>query len=329
MENSREFGTTLIELMIGMTIGLIVLATIGSVYMSTRQTARTNEAAARMQESGRFALTLLTDHLAHAGYFGPTIFASTILGKATDPTPVTYTLNDTDCATNWVTDINVPLQVFNGTNPYSGTCIADVTSGTTRWNWIAETDVLELRNANPIRASSFQAGQLYIRGDLNSAAIFFGNTPPDPAQFSGTREDHGIAAYAYYVANYSIDSGETWQPALMRVASGPFGSNVRLWNQEVFPLVENMQIEVGEDTNNDGDADAWGPANAATNYNRVSALRIWLLIRAADRDISFNATNATITYTLGDTSLARNDNFRRTVFVKTIRLRNINQTQGT
>lgn len=332
MQNNFRRGFTLIELMVSMTIGLMILLAVSSVYLSSQQTSRTNNALAYMQDNGRIALELLASHLSHAGFFGRIIFVNSINGKATDPTPLTYTKAGTECTTDWAIDITTPIQVFNNSNPYQGTCIDDLVSGPTQWSWIENTDIIEIRNVETTDmlttpAGYPNAGQVYVIGDVNGGSLFFGNTQPGAANYSpSTRGVHAVNAYAYFVAQRSFDSGATWQPTLMRVETFPVSSatttafSVR--RVEIIPGIEDMQIEIGRDTTGDNQADTWSNADTGTDYSTVKALRIWLLIRAEDIDMSFNPNGTAITYNLGQQDVTRNDRFRRMVLTRTIRLLN-------
>ncbi|MFP5419489.1 MAG: PilW family protein [Gammaproteobacteria bacterium] len=61
-------GMGLAELMVGMTIGLILLAALGYFFLGSRQASRTHDDISRMQESGRHALELLGSAIRQAGY---------------------------------------------------------------------------------------------------------------------------------------------------------------------------------------------------------------------------------------------------------------------
>lgn len=54
--------------MIAMTIGLILLLAIGSIFISSNQISRVQENNARVQESGRFALDILGRNIRQAGH---------------------------------------------------------------------------------------------------------------------------------------------------------------------------------------------------------------------------------------------------------------------
>jgi type IV pilus assembly protein PilW len=63
----RQAGLTLVEMMIAITLGLVVLLAIGSIYSSSRQTYRVQEDNARIQESGRYALEVIGRSIRQAG----------------------------------------------------------------------------------------------------------------------------------------------------------------------------------------------------------------------------------------------------------------------
>jgi len=65
----RQAGLTLLELMISLTLGLLLLTGIGTIYVGSNQTYRVQEQNARIQESGRYALEILGRSLRQAGYW--------------------------------------------------------------------------------------------------------------------------------------------------------------------------------------------------------------------------------------------------------------------
>lgn len=61
-------GFSLVEVMVALTISLLLLAGIMQVYISSKSVYRSNEALARMQAQGRFALDLLAREIRYAGF---------------------------------------------------------------------------------------------------------------------------------------------------------------------------------------------------------------------------------------------------------------------
>tara|TARA_R110000850_G_scaffold67188_7_gene149692 strand:+ start:4920 stop:5837 length:918 start_codon:yes stop_codon:yes gene_type:complete len=64
----RQSGFSLVELMISVTLGLIVLAGVTSVFMGSRQSFRSQESIGHIQESGRFLNYVMYPTLRLAGY---------------------------------------------------------------------------------------------------------------------------------------------------------------------------------------------------------------------------------------------------------------------
>lgn len=67
-KTSSQRGFTLVELMVAMTVGLFISAGVISLFIGTKQSYRTNEGMARVQENGRFAIEYLSRDLRQAGY---------------------------------------------------------------------------------------------------------------------------------------------------------------------------------------------------------------------------------------------------------------------
>ncbi|MCB1986528.1 MAG: PilW family protein [Burkholderiales bacterium] len=67
-KNFGQSGFTLIEMMIALTLGLVIMLVIGTVFVSSSQTFRAQEDNARIQESGRFALEIIGRSIKQAGY---------------------------------------------------------------------------------------------------------------------------------------------------------------------------------------------------------------------------------------------------------------------
>ncbi|MBK9217167.1 MAG: prepilin-type N-terminal cleavage/methylation domain-containing protein [Uliginosibacterium sp.] len=63
-------GVTLVELMIAMVLGLLILAAVSAVYLSSKQTFRANDNLARVQENVRTAFDTLTHDIREAAFFG-------------------------------------------------------------------------------------------------------------------------------------------------------------------------------------------------------------------------------------------------------------------
>lgn len=66
----RIAGLSLVELMVALTIGLIILAALTRLFVTSRSTYTLEEGLARVQESGRFAVEFLAQDIRMAGFAG-------------------------------------------------------------------------------------------------------------------------------------------------------------------------------------------------------------------------------------------------------------------
>lgn len=73
---SHQFGLSLIELMVALTLGLMITVSLGYILMGSRSTYRTQDASARVQDTGRFALEFIGRQLRMAGRADITPLAS-------------------------------------------------------------------------------------------------------------------------------------------------------------------------------------------------------------------------------------------------------------
>lgn len=68
--NNTQNGFSLIELLIGLVLGVFIIGGVVAVFLGSSESFRTNEALSRVQENGRFALDLIAQDLRNVGYKG-------------------------------------------------------------------------------------------------------------------------------------------------------------------------------------------------------------------------------------------------------------------
>ena len=66
-ELRKQFGLSLVELLIAVAIGLLLITVIGNVYLAGRQSFRDQDESARLQETGRFVLDTISRVVIEAG----------------------------------------------------------------------------------------------------------------------------------------------------------------------------------------------------------------------------------------------------------------------
>lgn len=63
-----QYGLSIVELLVALAISLLLMTGIIQVFLASKQTYASNEAASRLQENGRFALEFIAQSARHAGY---------------------------------------------------------------------------------------------------------------------------------------------------------------------------------------------------------------------------------------------------------------------
>jgi type IV pilus assembly protein PilW len=257
---TQQFGYTIIELMIAITISLIILASLVAIFANNSRTRAEIERANQQTENGRYALQLITDDLHTAGYFAefnpaplPTPGATTG-GAKPDPCDTTVAgLNS-----------NLPLAVQGYDNGLTPAPAAWTCGSSASIDLRPGTDILVVRHASTCALGSAGcdltvANAAYFQtsgcnsptelGSGNVATYYVLDT--NAASFTLHQKDcltlasqYQYRTNIYFVANN--DNAGDGIPTLKRLELGLNGNSF-----SIVPLVEgieNLQIEYGLDT---------------------------------------------------------------------------------
>lgn len=63
-----QAGLSIVELLVALVISMLLMTGVVQVFLASKQTYASNEAASRLQENGRFALEFIAQSARHAGY---------------------------------------------------------------------------------------------------------------------------------------------------------------------------------------------------------------------------------------------------------------------
>ncbi|MEX2240116.1 MAG: PilW family protein [Burkholderiales bacterium] len=306
---ARQAGLSMIELMIALTIGLILLAGLVSVFATSNRTYVNLSRAAQQIENGRFAIQLLTDELSLAGFLGR--YSSTLPAPAVLPDPC----EKTDMAALRAAAA-LPVQGYDAPASSPLACLPAA-------NHVAGTDILVLRradsqlaagNAASIPGGALVADQVYLQanadpaGSANPLLAAAGGSPAsvftlknkDGTNFAPIRKYH---VHIYFVAPCSIpagggsvctgpnDDGGTPIPTLKRLelTVNSAGSTLDLYQVPLVEGVENLQVDYGIDTDVDGAPNGAYVAAPATiaDWVNVVALRVNVLARNTERSAGY------------------------------------------
>ncbi len=173
----------MIELMIAMTLGLLILAGLTTVFVSSSESQRELQRSAQQIENGRYAMDTLAQDLHHAGFYGR---YSAYDDPAAAPDPC-ITGNETVLTTS----LRMPVQLYLAANQSSlpsltgTTCAAYLPAA----NLVTGSDILVIRRAEttPLRyptdgltptvasASVAVSGEVYMQTNPTEVQVQFGN----------------------------------------------------------------------------------------------------------------------------------------------------------
>jgi type IV pilus assembly protein PilW len=329
-----ENGLSLVELMISITIGLLLLAGVTALIAAQSSARKELDNAGRQIENGRYATQLLQEDIQLAGYYGEYASAGTVPGSLPDP-----------CATDipsLTAAVPFPIQGYDlsatATSPLS--CLLDA-------NHVPGTDILVIRRTDTttLPIASAVAGQVYLQSGLLPPSPNFDfvlGTGSNTSVFTQKKKDGTTLAdlrnylvHIYFVSPCNVPaSGTTCSgssddnghpiPTLKRLELTVAGGTATFNPTAPVPLVEgieNLQLDYGVDTTNDGSPDSYMTAPTLADWANVMTVRVNLLARNNDTSAGYTS-NKQYSLGAGGTVGPFTDNYKRHVFSQLIRVIN-------
>jgi len=282
-------GFSLIELMIGMTIGLVLLSVLATVFERTSGGRSDLDRVSRLVENSRFAVDVIGDDVRHAGFYGTFMPPSDAV--FTDTSPCVWNVADLTLL-GWqatLTPPRYPAQLMGWDDPVANDpalgCLPDRVPG---------TDVVVIRraSADPIAAAQIDVRNVYLQASQcindpvalrvsNLASQFTLRTASCDAALVAPIRRYFVRGY--YLASCNNCAPSDGIPTLKRVEV--IDNAVR-----VVSLAEgvlDMQVEYAFDTNDDGSPETFltstTPDTTPTSrWSNVVAMRLHLLMRSGE-----------------------------------------------
>ncbi len=331
----KTSGFTLVELLIALTLGLLLTASFGSVLISNKQTFRAIDAASRVQETGRYAMHLLTRDLRSAGYQGCAGLSATItntlnagtLSSLIDNTPLEgfdHKTAGSSAASAWTPNLDASI-----TGAVADSDVIMIRSSVSSGIYLTATmpntaAALQISAASGIdqgdifmvcdcRSSCSIAQRTNINNGTNALVHNIGGTVTPGNAAVNLGRAYGPESEIMEVENRSwyVGTGASGEPALFLESNDAGGV-------EMVEGVESLQLLFGEDTNNDNAANRYLTADLVGDWNNVVSTRIFVVARTAEN----NVTSDYQTYSVNGTNITATDKRLRRVFSATVNLRN-------
>lgn len=345
----QQSGFSLIELMIGLAIGLFILLGVVMVYVSSVRSQTTNDSLARVQESGRFATYLMAREIRQVGF------------SQACPNGFNNLLDqDSGSYEDALFDLDEPLMGWNDrAGDLAGRIPDYVTGDVILVKHAAQGTSLTVKASNPVNAAAINvnenptgipAGSIVMTSDAFGCDLFqksnnenaasltrgAGGTPGNLNNAEWSHEyDETLDIFRYTGVIFYIGTGSGGRPALKQYrvdpANGGAPGDALGRYSELVSGVEDMQLRYGIDADGNGEADTtvdnYVTADAVADWSDVVSVQISLL--AASPGAPLNGIAQDIAWPFDANGDGANDpiavpadNRLRSVFTTSVAIRN-------
>lgn len=326
---SGMIGLSLVELMIAITIGLLILAGVISVFVNASGARNEIERTSRQIENGRYALEVLTDDLRMAGYYGEFSAGSGTPGALPDPCSVDPAV--------WRTAMPLHLQGYA-----SGATMPSCLPGTLK----SDSPALVVRRvrgciAGVAGCDAVASAKGYLQVALCPTEakepttqyvldVGSGSFPLHLKDCTTIADRREYRVHIYFLGTTNGAGQNIPTLKRMELAGNTFTETA------LVEGIERLHIEYGIDTNGDGLPDVYQPnpttyncatppacePTALTNWTNVMTAQLFVLARNIDPTPGYSDTK---TYTLGSLNVTPDAaylNHRRHVYTSVVRIIN-------
>lgn len=284
-QRRRAAGFSLIELMIALTLGLVILASLTTFFVSTSQGRRELERNSRQLENGRFAVDSLRSAIHLAGYYG-----DLAQGAATwkEPDPCAKIIADLGFKASPV-EMPVPFFGISG-DAATPACTPDR---------VANTDILVVRrlNTEPVVPTAIPAEDQVLpflqssrcQTDSSTEPFVFGAGSGGVGTFKLKRVTCGTSINTvqryrvelYYIRECS-DCGNDKIPTLWKVELAANAGVLAMVQNPIVEGIRDLRFEYGIDNDTDGTPDEFKRCSAAApcttaQWANVTTVRMHIL----------------------------------------------------
>ncbi|WP_445355103.1 PilW family protein [Microbulbifer sp. EKSA008] len=342
----KQRGISLVELMVSITVGLILMAGVVQLFLSSKVTFTTQQAIARVQETGRLAIDFMSEDIRMAGFLGcmnaatgefenilndseTTLynFADPAEGIDHDQIDPSYPNHSGDSDVLLLRSANEAAVAVTGATLRDRFYIENTEvekdgcdEGKDKYSGICASDIAII--ADCTKALAFQVTGFDSGSRSGEVGLYHsdadGFTPGNKKGYGVFNEseknqghyfDQDAQVFVTTSTFYYIDNGTSGRPSLFREINGE--------SQELLTGVEQMQITYGLDTNN---PDEFKTAKeiSSKDWERLVSIRVELLVSSDDD----NVLQDTQLYSFnGEEDLDPGDRRLRQVFTSIVSLR--------
>ena len=317
---SRQNGFSIVELMIAMTLALTLAAAIVTVFVNNSYSFNQDENFERMQDDARHALREIAYDLSMAGFYGDLHIPANVL--ADSGLSITGDCGPTGEA-NWMyravqTGTTTSLSI----SAFDNAAAADVVAAHSCFasgEIQPGSDVVAIKRVAGAEATALSADSAYLRTNGTVGVMFSGTAPAGPpVVVAPPSADWEFRPSIYFIRPFANAPGDNIPTLCRKVLRGAGPSMV---TECLATGIEDMQIEYGIDTTDDGRPNIYMTNPTLADIQTVVSARIFLLARTTEIDTRYTNNK---TYSLSNApDFTPGDSFHRRVFSTSVSIQNI------
>ena len=300
----KQRGVTLVELMISSTVGLLLTAAVGTLFIQNKQSYNQNEHVSFIQDNGKFALTTLTNDISAADFWGGVSDLSKIDASAAD---LPFAAGEECVPAGTSYDVTTSLFFLNQPSAADAAaafpCIDSFDAG---------TSMLLIKRVRGLEADALTTNSIYLRvADLQNAA-FFAQDAAETAR-AANETDWEYFLHVYYIDNNLLKR--------KTINNNPSTNPPTMMEETLAEGIERFHLEFGIDTSSDNTADFFTSTPTPAQFNDAVVARVHILARADDILAGYTNNKS---YLLGDLAIpANNDGYLRRSYTASTPIRNV------
>ena len=332
---TNQDGFTMVELLVTLAMTAILTASVYGIFGVQAQRKAVEQKSIEMQQNARVAIDAIARDMRMAGFWGcmtPGNFKNTVRGQESDiflqMNPV-LGLNNLTSDNPYGAKANTDLLVLSYANgdsgipvdpPYMNTSSADI--------HLASAGDLQAGDVVLVTDCAFTSVfQITHINDSGRSCVHSSNQGQGTPNPGNSEKDLG---HVYGPGSYVFPMGAKYYwvnpQNELKASMGGFDTSTNTFKndfnvQTIAENIEDLQLQYGVDSDNDGRPDQWYAGSNVPNWSNVIAVQIFLLARSAKMEKDYN--NAHV-YSFADRPAPHsyNDQYHRLLLQRSVTLRN-------
>ena len=311
-----QSGFTMVELMVALALSMTLSVAVVSVFVNNSHSFTQDDNVARMQDDARHALREIAFDLSMAGHYAELHMPDVVSLDGSLTIGV-------DCGpggeANWMyrpvvpgTDDTLSLTALDNA---SNADVVGAHSCIAAGELLEGTDVVSIKRVVGSQTAVLRDGGIYLRTNGTVGLLY---RSPAPAAAAIIGSDWEFRPTIYFIRQYANVAGDGIPTLCRKILNGAGPS---MATECLATGIENLQIEYGIDTNEDGDPDTFIPSPTLTEMQSVVTARVFVLARTTAIDTRYNNDK---TYSISNSpDFLADDSFHRRVFSTNVTIQNV------